>query len=502
MTFSPEELEARRRLRDEFEVYAAACLKIRNKAGDLVPLRLNAAQRLVHEAAEKQLRETGRVRLIVLKCRKPGVSTYVEGRFYWRVTHRAGRRAFILTHEQAATDTLFSMAQRFHEHCPDAVKPSTGAANAKELRFDLLDSGYAVGTAGTKGTGRGGNFHYFHGSEVAHWPNAEEHAAGVIQAVPDEPGTEVILESTANGIGNYFHRMWQQSEEGGNEYRRVFFPWFLQEEYRKPVPEGMVLTPEEAAMASFYKLDHGQIAWRRSKLIELGSEMLFMQENPANSVEAFQTTGTESFISAAKILAARKCVTDPYGPLVVGVDPAGQGKDRTAIAFRRSRKCTKIDSYTKKEPMEIVGICARILKNHQPAAMFIDVGERGSGIVDRLRELGWGSRVFPVNFGGNPTNKKLYKRKKDEMWGLMREWLENQPAQIPDTDELQADLQGPAYTTDSNNVIILEPKDVMKKRGIRSPDLADALALTFAEPIGNPLPPLPAQEMDYFGVNE
>ena len=141
MNLSVEELAAHKRLADDFSVYAASCLKIRNKGGELVSLRLNAAQQMVHAAAEQQLKETGRVRLIVLKCRKPGISTYVEGRYYWRVTHRQGVRAYILTHEQEATDTLFSMVQRFHENCPIVKRPGTGKANAKELRFDsIVDS--------------------------------------------------------------------------------------------------------------------------------------------------------------------------------------------------------------------------------------------------------------------------------------------------------------------------------------------------------------------------
>src|SRR3546814_17873500 len=111
------------------------------------------------------------------------------------------------------------MVQRYHEHCPELVKPSTSAANAKELYFDKLDGGYQVATAGAKATGRSMTVQYFHGSEVAFWPFAADHAAGVIQAVPDIAGTALILESTANGIGNYFHQQWQRAEAGQSAYR-------------------------------------------------------------------------------------------------------------------------------------------------------------------------------------------------------------------------------------------------------------------------------------------
>jgi hypothetical protein len=89
---------------------------------------------------------------------------------------------FILTHEDAATQNLFEIVDRYHQHCPVALRPSTGAANAKELNFNELDSGYKVGTAGTKGVGRSSTIQLFHGSEVAFWPNADSHAAGVLQA--------------------------------------------------------------------------------------------------------------------------------------------------------------------------------------------------------------------------------------------------------------------------------------------------------------------------------
>lgn len=500
LQLSSEEIEVRQRLKNDLPHYASRCLKIRTKSGGIEPLELNRAQLHLHAVAEKQRKETGKVRIIGLKGRQQGFSTYVEARFYWRITHQRGVRAFILTHEDEATKNLFEMANRYHEYCPLPVKPHTGAANANELNFDVLDSGYKVGTARTKGTGRSSTLQYFHGSEVAHWPNADEHAAGVMQAIPDAADTEVFLESTANGIGNWFHGMWQQAEQGIGDYLPVFIPWFWQDEYQRTPEPGFTLTPEEAAHAMFFKLTHAQMAWRRAKIVELKSPMLFKQEYPATAAEAFQVTGADPFIASEDIMRARKSYVDPNGPLVVGVDPAGEGKDRTAIAFRRARKCTKIDTFMHKKPMEIVSICAKILRNHKPAAMFIDLGERGHGIVDRLRELGW-TNVIGVNFGSRALNEKIYIRRRDEMWCLMRDWLENGPVQIPDDDALHADLGSISGGPNTNNQMVLETKKDMAKRGIRSPDMGDALALTFAEPVAiEAVAPINQQECEYFGI--
>ena len=153
-------------------------------------------------------------------------STYVGGRFYHKVTWHKGTQAFILTHALDATQNLYKMAQRYYENTPSVVKPEVTTSNAKELIFGILDSGYKLGTAENKAVGRSATIQLLHGSEVAFWNNAAEHAKGIMQAVPNAPGTEIILESTANGVGNFFHQQWQQAEAGQSEYIAIFVPWF------------------------------------------------------------------------------------------------------------------------------------------------------------------------------------------------------------------------------------------------------------------------------------
>src|SRR5690606_32685814 len=281
-------LEERERRQDlarfpaDFPYYASKCLWIRSKSGAVVQFNLNRAQQYIHERLEEQRAATGRVRALILKGRQQGCSTYVGARYYHRTSLSSGIRTFILTHEDAATQNLFEMVNRFHEHVPDYFRPSTRAANAKELFFDRLDSGYKVGTAGTKGVGRSSTIQLFHGSEVAFWPHADTHAAGVLQAVPDADGTEVILESTANGIGNFFHEKWRDAESGAGAFIAIFAPWSWQDEYRKELPADFRMTEDEKQYADAYGLDAEQSAWRRNKISELKDAVLFKQEYPAN----------------------------------------------------------------------------------------------------------------------------------------------------------------------------------------------------------------------------
>jgi hypothetical protein len=470
---------------NDFVLYAATNLYIRSKSGVVEPFELNPAQKYIHERLEKQKLDTGKVRALILKGRQQGCSTYIGGRFYHRVTHSTGCRVFILAHESEATGNLFDMVNRYHENMPEFIKVSTGASSAKELYFDGLDSGYKVGTAGNKNTGRSSTIQLFHGSEVAFWDNAHDIAGGALQAVPDMPNTEIILESTANGIGNFYHDMAMDAMRGDSEYQLIFVPWFWQPEYTKEEPKDFALTDEESEYKRAYKLNNNQIYWRRVKIKELGSDWLFKQEYPATAMEAFQTSGDDQFISPESVLSARKAelTIDRDAPLIIGVDPARFGDDRTAIVWRENRCADKFETYKHKDTMEVADIVALIIQRDNPKLVNIDVGGLGAGVYDRLVQLGYKNVIRSVNFGGKAQDEKRYRNKRAEMWGTMKEWLLDYPCKIADSDELHSDLCIPSYHFDANQRLLLESKDDIKKRGLKSPDVADALALTFAYPV-------------------
>jgi hypothetical protein len=481
------EKQVYQRLKDDLPHFAKKCLKIRTKSGDIEPFHLNKAQIHTHNLLQNQLQTRGRVRALVLKGRQQGMSTYIGARYYHKVIHSFGMQAFILTHALEATSNLYVMAKRYYEHTPDLIKPLVSKTNAKELVFGKLDSGYRLGTAENKNVGRSATIQLLHGSEVAFWNNAAEHSTGIMQAVPNAAGTEIILESTANGVGNYFHQQWQQAEAGISEFIPIFIPWYWQDEYRWPLPQDWHLTAEEEELQSQYGLTNEQLNWRRMKIIQLSvngvdGEKSFKQEYPNNANEAFVLTGEDSYIDSPCVINARNAVCEKYGPLLIGVDPARFGDDRTSIIFRQGRVAFNLKSYVKKDTMEVAGIVHQIIKEHSPARIFVDVGGLGAGVVDRLLELVGSGIVMAINAGASPLDANKYKNKRAEMWGEMRAWLAEPPVQIPDSNSLHSDLCGVKYKFDSNSRLVMESKEDMKKRGIRSSDEADALALTFALP--------------------
>lgn len=465
-----------------FEDYSARILRVLPKAGgNPVPFLLNDAQRFLHAKIEEQRRSIGKVRAIVLKGRQQGVSTYTEGRYYWRITHARGRRAFILTHEAAATANLFGMVDRFWQNAPHDGRPHLGASNDKELVFDRLDSKYTVATAGARSTGRSATAQFFHGSEVAFWPDAANHLAGIGQTLPDAPGTESILESTANGTANVFHELWQAATRGDSEYLPVFIPWFWQREYTRDVPADFELDDDEEEYRDAYMLTLGQMAWRRNKIATdfRGDVSLFNQEYPASAELAFASSSPRALISALLVAAARRVRdVEAIGPKIMGVDPAEYGSDRTSVMMRQGRVAWKVADWQGLGPMETVGKVGLLIDKHKPDRVFVDA-TNSAGISDRLAEEGY--PATRIHFGEAAVDDKLYVNRRDELWGDMLVWLQDRPASIPDDDSLASQLTSVQYSYDSKRRKKLEPKEKMFERGLRSPDDADALALTFAK---------------------
>lgn len=478
-------LEALQFLLQDLEAYSTHCLKIKPKVGPLVPLIFNRAQLYAHEKIEDQLRRTGMVRQIVLKGRQQGLSTYVAARFYKRTSTSRAVNAFIVAHEQKATNNLYGIVRRYHQHNP--LAPSTGATNAQELVFDILDSGYKLATAGSQDVGRSNTVQLMHASEFGFWQNAATHMAGIGNTIALLPGTEIIVESTANGMGNPFHEMWQSAETGEGVYEPLFIPWFWQPEYAVEVPKKFELSDDDLRYMRAYKLTPQQMAFRRMKQIEYGSEKiwLFDQEYPAMPALAFQTGTTNPLINPNSVQAAANMINDmrpdTSGVYVVGVDPAEEGMDRTAIVHRKGRSVVRVEYHSKKSPMQVAGMIADIWKDRRPDAIFLDKIGLGSGILSRCHELN--IPVIGVNSAMKPHNTELFENKRAEMWWTMRDWIEDSPCWLPNDMALISDLCAPMPDLSSNGKRLLEKKEKMRKRGVRSPDGGDALALTFAERI-------------------
>lgn len=177
-----------------------------------------------------------------------------------------------------------------------------------------------------------------------------------------------------------------------------------------------------------------------------------------------------------------------YGmPVVIGVDVARYGEDKTVIAVRAGRKLLELRKFRELDTMQVSGEVIKAILDYKPrlAATFVDGVGLGAGVVDRLRMLN--HDVIEVNAGTKPTDDQSYFNKRVEMWDRMRRWLGG--ADIPRDSDLRSSLIGIQYgfsaARGTGEVMMLEKKRDMKLRGLSSPDEGDALAMTFAEELGS-----------------
>lgn len=279
------------------KAYIENYIKIRDKKGNVVPLKLNEPQLKYYNIIRKLYIERKPIRIIILKARQMGFSTETEAIIFKNVVTHHNYNAGIVAHKEDSTTNLFNMSKRMLEYLPEDIKPEQKKSNAKELVFNNgegtgLDSKIKCMTAGGKGIGRSDTFTALHLSELAFWEgNKKETMTGLLQAVPNTPESMIIIESTANGY-EYFKEMWDRAVAGKSDFYPLFIGWNELKEYSMPYT-GFKLTKEEIDLQEQYNLTLEQLTWRRWCIENncSGDINQFKQEYPICPEEAFLSTG-------------------------------------------------------------------------------------------------------------------------------------------------------------------------------------------------------------------
>lgn len=268
-------------------------LMIADKDGNDVPFILNPAQ------ARLDARLTGRD--IVPKARQEGVSSYALARGLVKCLGQRNTRAVVISHETEATQRMLNKVHYMIETMR-GPKPIIKNSSKNEITFPKTNSMFYIGTAGAKKFGRGDTITFLHCSEVAFWESPKDLLGGLFQAVPKSG--EIMIESTGNGMGNYYHRQVMRAAANKSRYRLHFLDWHGFPEYTldlTPEQEEYLLKNFDSALDEHYLysegiLTLGQIAWRREKIEELDYDInLFKQEYPMTLDECFQATGRSIF---------------------------------------------------------------------------------------------------------------------------------------------------------------------------------------------------------------
>jgi hypothetical protein len=291
--------------------FARECLSIRDKNGKTVPFVLQPAQIKLNKIVQ-DCRAKGRpARIIVLKARQVMISAGTAAQFMHAVPFRAGQKALIVAHEHGASKNIFT----YYEQLLNNYQPFGGVVAMPARKVDAPAAGVIewtngsyirVATANNLKTGRSFSLRYLHLSEYAFWTDAKTLMTGLMQSVPDDPDTCVVIESTANGVGGDFYQRWKEASDptSGSEWIPMFFAWWEHPQYVREIQDKVAfqasITREEQELIQKYSLTLEQIHWRRWAIRNKcgGSEDTFKQEYPGCPEEAFLFTGRPRFSHA------------------------------------------------------------------------------------------------------------------------------------------------------------------------------------------------------------
>jgi len=374
--------ELQERLRYDTPFWAAHCAKILNKRRELVPLIPHPWQAEFDAKLEEQRAKGLPMRAIVLKARKLGFSTWVAAKFMQRVSQLPDQLAIVCAQDTDTAHEIFSIALRMYSHLPSYqelgagfnIKPDLIGKNfsrsgnrsfielgeknvSLRMQGAFASSVFEIDTANSPEGKRGYTPSMIHLSEVARWKESSTSGPAskmlaLLNALPYEPETICVLESTANGL-NFFYRRWQDAVAGqadpdtGETYVPVFVPWwrdqgcaqqFSSEDARARFVETIGDTrrygepaEDEPALQELYDLTAEQLAWRRMMIRTQHENKveLFKQENPSSAEEAFILSG-RPFFSSVLVAKAIKAAEAADAPVRGTLRAAGFEMKRTA----------------------------------------------------------------------------------------------------------------------------------------------------------------------------
>jgi len=336
--------------------------KIRDKNGQLIKLKFNHAQQTLYDNLKESYGKKPS-RYIVLKARQLGISTFTEAFISFMTMFNPNTSSVIMAHLSESATAIFNMTRLFVDELPAGMKPKQKYSNAKEIVFDADENGLksSIRVMVASDATRGSTYKYAHLSEVAFWEHPEDALLALNQAVPMTDDSLIIMESTANGF-NYFYNLWQDAVNGRNDYTPIFFPWYVDPQYKRPY-DGFALSSYEKDIMDRFNLTLDQLQWRRWCIANNcgGDETKFRQEYPITPEEAFITSGTSIFNNELILehmknlrppiktgyfsydydglhITNIRWVDDPYGYIriyrdrttgstVLGGDTAGEGSD-------------------------------------------------------------------------------------------------------------------------------------------------------------------------------
>ena len=263
------------------------------KAGNVVPLRLNAPQRHVYRIMQESQGDQG-TRIRLLKTRRMGASTMFTAMAQHTAQTRAHCHSLSIADKEALPMQWLRNAKLWLKQTPGSIRPHAGATNANEIWYDHLSSRYYIGSEGGKNPGMGDNVRFLHLSEIGYWPNPDRLLKDLNPAVPKNDNTVVVVqESTGDMAGSWWEEAWWAAKRGEDDYTAIFVPWSMDPDNVMNASDVIALTDDEKSRTAAFGLSREQIAWFRWIIRNeyKGDEEQARSRYPQTPGEAFLSPG-------------------------------------------------------------------------------------------------------------------------------------------------------------------------------------------------------------------
>lgn len=395
--------------------YITKYVMIKNLKDQIVPFRINPVQSeyLRIKNASPTPKTTGK-RILVLKARRMGVTTFEQAQSYAMCRTRRNTECMTLAQTDKDTRKIFAMVLRMHKHDPNKARLDKDRTDA--IAYKDMSSEFSIGTAGSTAVGRGGQLTKVHGSEVAHWAVSEADCDNLTIGLNETARLgEIVYETTANGLGGWYYDRWQEASQGKGLWYPIFLGWHLDSRntinYDATEKEELIdtLTEEEAWLFQNFKCDPGRLLWRREKM-RVGSK-LFRQEYPATPEEAFMFSGTAYFDTETIDKMLKRCQEpiretrgmlvwkepEPDRKYVIGVDTSegNDTSDDTPIAVLDWKTGEQVARYNGKLKPHLLGKRAvEMAKFYNGALLAVENNNTGHSVLNTIMNQEMYSHVY------------------------------------------------------------------------------------------------------------
>lgn len=451
-----------RRLYRSPKYYSELLLKIITKAAEQKSLMYNYAQNYLYSVVQGMRVQGLPVRIVIVKARQVGISTGVSSIIYHHTATRSNVSSLIASHDDDSSQNIYKMYRYFYDHMDDLFKPMSKYSNRKELLLENpdeksrktvpgLNSRLLVETASKVSLGRSYTLHNVHLSEFAFMARADQLMLGVGEAVPYKPGTSVFIESTANGLGNEFHKRCEEAAKGKGSYRLVFVPWFWDAEYTVPMQHMKISTlcdhdkadyGDEARLHEELGISLRQLQWRRNKIDDSfnGNVDGFCQEYPSTWQEAFIFSGAPLFHTKVLLKMKAACPSpewqgdiswngklevtrlqsqlgqmkiwkepDAYGTYVIGADVSEgiEGGDYSSLDVINLETTEQVAHWRGHiDPDEFGTLLSWVGHYYRDALIGVEVNNHGLTTVVQLAKLGYWNQFNRITFDSKSGKRR------------------------------------------------------------------------------------------------